>query len=248
MKYLVGYNVFVNESIIEWESHNIKDFYKEVYDIISKDFDSKNKKATGVISINDLVSVGQKNNIEIVNYNQFYNDLEDTLKAGAPPKNQPFFATVNEKTKKIRIVLNNEYFENNPWRILDTGFLDKIYHMMKHENVHLGQLSRTAPRKLGGDDVSDMGKYFSNKDEIMAFSQSIADDVMGMNPKDMEDALKKLYYYSRPWQDIKRTVKDHQLINRYKKYIYLYLKEEFKKQSLLPKVKAKARKKYYNKR
>ena len=50
------------------------------------------------------------------------------------------------------------------------------------------------------------------------------------------------------WIDIKRSVKDPKIINRYKKYIVAYLEAEFKKQSLLPKKKPKARKKYYNKR
>ena len=67
--------------------------------------------------------------------------------------------------------------------------------------------------------------YFSNKEEIMAFSQSICDMIMRFNPKSMESAI-KLLNRNPLFLDIKKSV-DNNILNRYKKYVFLYLEKEF---------------------
>jgi len=230
MKYLCGFKCFLNEAIIDWESQNIKDFYEETLNNIIA-----NPRRN--ISFEDLVKIGESHEVEIVHYTQFYNDLpDDTYRKGAPPSFAPYFALVNEKNRKIRVVLNDST------QFINGMVLDEIYHMMKHENVHLGQLAHSAPRKLGGMNVKDQGEYFSDKDELMAFSQSVSDKIMDRAPKDMATAIKYLKDVGL-WNSIKGTVKDPKLINRYKKYIYLYLEAEFKKRAELTKKKKKMPKK-----
>ena len=73
--------------------------------------------------------------------------------------------------------------------------------------------------------IKNKKEYFSNKEEIMAFSQSISDMLMKLNPKNIKSAL-MLLNRNQLWNDIKEVV-DKDVLQRYQKYIYLYLEKEF---------------------
>jgi hypothetical protein len=79
-------------------------------------------------------------------------------------------------------------------------------------------------------DVSDKGSYFADKDEIMAFAQTISDMIMTFRPKNIEEAKKELKF-NHLWNDIKRSI-DDKTKKRYLKYIYLYLEKEFEKMGI----------------
>ena len=198
-----------NEAIVEWETDNIKSFYQEL----------NNKKLP--LSFNDIKEVGEKHDIEVVNYDTFLNDLPtEQMKADAPPRGVPAFGLVNPITHKARLVINTN--------TIDKRLLDFIYHMLKHENVHVGQKSRKKDKSAGEylGDVSKTKEYFSNKDEVMAFAQSVSDMVMDQKPKTMEQAI-KMIERTPLWRPI-QTV-DEKTKKRYMKYIYLYLEREFEK-------------------
>ena len=177
------------EAIVDWETDNIKSFYNELKDRLSN-----LPKLQYAISFNDLKEVGEKYDIEVVDYDTFLNDLPtEKMKKDAPPR-----------------------------------LLDFIYHMLKHENVHVGQKSRKIDKSAGEylGDVTKTKEYFSNKDEVMAFAQSVSDMIMDMNPKSLEDAI-KMIERTPLWRPISTT--DEKTKRRYKKYIYLYLEKEFEK-------------------
>lgn len=197
-----------NEAIVEWETDNIKSFYNEL----------KEKRN---ISFSDMKEVGDKNDIEVVDYDTFLNELPtEQMRKDAPPKGIPAFALVNPVTHKARIVLNVA--------CVDGHLLDHIYHMLKHENVHIGQISKKKDKSKGEfmGDIRDTKAYFSNKDEVMAFAQSVSDMIMSKNPRSLEDAI-KMIDRTPLWRPIKST--DEKTQKRYKKYIYLYLEREFEK-------------------
>lgn len=199
------------EAIIDWETENIKGFYKDSLDII------KDKR---IISFDEFVKIGNKYDIEIVDYHTFISELPEKMKEDAPAP-QPIFGLVNPVTHKIRIVVL--------FKQIDSRMLDAIYGIIKHENIHIGQLSRKKDKSKSEfyGDVRDLKSYFSNKDEIMAFSQTIVDMIMNGNPKSLEEAKSKLKY-NKLWHDIKLNV-DNLIKKRYLKYIYLYLEKEFEK-------------------
>jgi hypothetical protein len=78
-------------------------------------------------------------------------------------------------------------------------------------------------------DVRDLKKYFSNKDEVMAFSQSISDMIMGRGPKNLKDAIQRIKN-NELYNDIKKHV-DEEILKRYQKYIFLYLEKEFENET-----------------
>jgi hypothetical protein len=203
-----------NEAIVDWETDNIKGFYQDVLDIIS------NERR---VDFDKVKSIGDKYDVEIVDYDTFYSELpNDQLRKDAPTKGAiSVFGLVNPNTHKARLVLQVPQ--------LDRGLLQMAYHMLKHENIHVGQMKRKKDKSKGEflGDIRDLKAYFSNKDEVMAFSQSVVDMIMDKNPKSFEEAKSELNSV-RLWSDIKRNV-DDKTKKRYIKYIYLYLEKEFEK-------------------
>lgn len=207
MNHLKGFN----EAIIEWETDNIKLFYKEL------------KEKGFPLYFEDIKKVGEKYDIEIVDYKTFLDELPtEELKADAPPKGVSIFGLVNPVTDKARIVINSE-------KIYERS-LDYIFHILKHENVHIGQIKRKKDKKFGEylGDVTNTKEYFSNKDEVMAFAQTVSDMIMDRNPKSIEEAI-KMIKKTPIWGNIEKV--DDKTKKRYKKYIYLYLEREFKKRT-----------------
>lgn len=203
-----------NEAIVDWETDNIKGFYQDLLDIIS------NERR---VDFDKVKSIGDKYDVEIVDYDTFHSELpNDEMRKDAPPKGAiPVFGLVNPVTHKARLVLQVPQ--------LDRGLLQMAYHMLKHENIHVGQMKRKKDKSKGEflGDIRDLKAYFSNKDEVMAFSQSVVDMIMDKNPKSFEEAKDELKSV-RLWSDIKRHV-DDKTKKRYIKYIYLYLEKEFEK-------------------
>jgi hypothetical protein len=207
-----------NEAIVDWETENLTKFHEEALNKLSE---------RGLISFTNLKEIGEKFDIEVVDYDTFYRELPDDKKReDAPPKGgMPMFGLVNPVTHKARLVMDVP--------VIDKRGFDFAYHMLKHENVHVGQKSRKGEGfKDKGEYLGDIRKtkeYFSNKDEIMAFAQSVSDMVMDMKPKSFDQAI-RLINRTPLWRPIKMT--DEKTQNKYKKYIYLYLQKEFDKMSV----------------
>jgi hypothetical protein len=202
-----------NEAIIDWETDNIKSFYEESKSLIDE---KKN------ITRDELNDIGKKYGVEVVDYDTFFSELPEEHKETAPPKGVPVFGLVNRKTDKPRLVIQSNRIDNR--------ILDQAYHYLKHENIHVGQISRKSDHIKKGEfmgDVSDKESYFADKDEIMAFAQTISDMIMNFKPRNIEEAKLKLKM-NPLWGDIKRNV-DDKTKKRYLKYIYLYLEKELQK-------------------
>ena len=104
-----------------------------------------------------------------------------------------------------------------------------LIHIIKHENIHKGQTSRSKIDYILPD-ANDKKSYFSDRNEIMAFSQSISDLLINMDRcRTIEECMSKLKY-NELYQTIKKNV-DQNVLKRYHKYIYLYLEMEFGKKS-----------------
>lgn len=188
-------------------------------------------------SFEDLVEYGSENEFDVVRYSEFYDSLSNADKKTAPKLDYtcpPFFALFHPQRKKPMFVLVHEMILTMP------GFKNIVNDVIGHERVHHGQGSRRDD-KLELDLPSPTNKkgYFSNKDEIMAFSWTIANDLR--DSRSIKDAFNLLIrtpisnnrrQESRPrlstqlWDDITKFC-DEKTINKYKKYIYLYLEKIF---------------------
>lgn len=176
-------------------------------------------------SYDDLSNYGKENDFDVVEYEEFYNSLSDDDKKTAPPKGVPFFALFHPINNKAMFVICDKNVIN---RI--PNFIEIVNDIIGHENVHKEQTHRRKGLSFNLPSPTDRKLYFSNKEEIMAFSWTIANGLSKKN-KDISSALKDLNTIGRGehkqiWNDIKRIC-DTNVINRYKKYIYSYLENIF---------------------
>ena len=193
-------------------------------------------------TFDDVVDYGLDNDFFVVGYDEFYNSLSEADKKTAPPKHGiPFFALFHPERKKPMFVLCDK---NAPRMI--PNFREVIDDIIGHEKVHGEQIRRRNPDiDYILPDPMDRAEYFSNKEEIMAFSYTIANGLSkecnnikaAFNKLEGKDEAPRRGFfrgpvqkaeYARIWDDINHFCED-KVINRYKKYIYQYLEKMFDK-------------------
>lgn len=190
------------------------------------------KDNSKINSVMDLANYGEKNGFDVFSYDDFLLELSEVDKKTAPNRGEvPFFAFYNRH-------------RNKPAFVYDRGIEMAIRHMpnfkevlddiMSHERIHQEQNKRLSKEVVYNlPDPKKIDEYFSSKEEIMAFSFTIAKDIYN-NSRSLEESLKKLKEERFPPQMSRRIFNDikkwtsEKVVNRYKKYIYLYLKELYK--------------------
>jgi len=184
----------------------------------------------------DVLDYARKIDIDIVGYGEFYESLSEADKKTSPKRGgSPFFALLHPERKKPMFVLDNPDF----WRIPIFGEI--VNDVVSHELIHAEQVRRSDGVKYILPSPNDLGKYFSDKNEVMAFSWTIANELR-KNGRDKERAiavLKSLKSKSNLIGPMSRMVDDiykncdEKTINRYHKYIYMYLEEFYKDEKKL---------------
>jgi hypothetical protein len=151
--------------------------------------------------------------------------LTEVDKRSAPPRRgTPFFALFHpERKKPMFVACDPMVFRFMPMKEI-------INDIIGHELIHAEQLRRKGDIEYSLPSPTDRKAYFSNKEEVMAFSWTIANELSKQtrNVKDAIDLLSRGFrgQSSQIWNDIKRNC-DEKTINRYKKYIYMYLEKMF---------------------
>ena len=183
-----------------------------------------------VNSFQSAQDFGQRNGFDVVGYDEFYNSLSEENKKTAPPRQGvPFFALFNPVTRKPMFVL----VDANAARFIP-NFKDIMLDIIGHERVHAEQSLRKGQIDYKLPSPLDRKSYFSNKEEIMAFSFSIAKE-LSRKVKTVKDGMERLQrgvggQAGNLWYDIKKYC-DEKTVNRYRKYIYMYLDKMFNEES-----------------
>jgi hypothetical protein len=194
-------------------------------------------------TFDDIKKLGEENDFDVVNYQEFIESLPENEKDGAPSKDPraPFFALFHPDRKKPMFVISDE----NSIRFLP--YDEILKDIIGHERIHKQQVSRSKIEyKL--PDPKNKEKYFSDKNEIMAFSYTIA-NIINKNINNFKEAKMLLKYLSEDnrneifkmirkfdyndsnliinlYKDIKLYT-DEIVFKRYNKYIYQYLDEMY---------------------
>jgi len=175
----------------------------------------------------DLVEYGRINDFDVVEYDEFYNSLSEKNQKEAPPRHAPFFALFHPIKKRAMFVVSNRDIV----RLLPIKEI--VDDIIGHERIHAEQAMRKGDIEYKLPSPNDKRAYFSDKDEIMAFSWTIANDLSKVS-RSVQSAFDKLdrglgSQGGMIWNDIKKYC-DEETIKRYKKYIYLYLDKIFNKE------------------
>ncbi len=194
---------------------------------------SKIEDNATVNSFQSAYEFGQRNGFDVVNYDEFYNSLGEGDKKTAPPRQGvPFFALFHPERKRPMFVLVDE----NAARFIP-NFKDIMLDIIGHERVHAEQTIRRGDIEFHLPNPMDRKAYFSNKEEIMAFSFTIANELSRV-VRTATEGMEKLQrgiggQAGHLWSDIKKYC-DEKTIKRYTKYIYMYLDKIFNKEEESP--------------
>jgi hypothetical protein len=189
---------------------------------------SKIEDTAIVNSFESAVEFGKRNDFDVVDYDEFYNSLSEENKKTAPPRQGvPFFALFNPIRRKAMFVL----VDANAARFIP-NFKEIMLDIIGHERVHAEQSLRKGTIDYKLPSPLDRKEYFSNKEEVMAFSFTIATELSKVT-RSATDGMEKLQrgiggQSGQLWFDIKKYC-DEKTINRYRKYIYMYLDKIFNK-------------------
>ena len=111
------------------------------------------------------------------------------------------------------------------------NFKNIVDDIIGHERIHLSQFIRNKSGKTNSSTPLDFISYFSDKEEIMAFSWNIANDI-AIHSKNLKEAFPKIKNYHHfgeyrdDWTGIKKYCSER-VVKQYKKLIYQYLVEIF---------------------
>lgn len=139
-----------------------------------------------VNSFETLVEYGKANDFDVVLYDQFINSMPEKYRKDALPRSAPFFALYHPVTKTPTFVCGNT---NIPSFI--PNFKKVVNDIILHERVHKVQSYKRGDIEYVLPSPRDRKSYLSNKDEIMAFSWTIANGI-AENNTNLQDALKEL--------------------------------------------------------
>jgi len=190
---------------------------------------SKIEDNATVNSFESAVEFGKRNDFDVVDYDEFYNSLSEENKKTAPPRQgMPFFALFNPVRRKAMFVL----VDSNAARFIP-NFKEIMLDIIGHERVHAEQSLRKGTIDYKLPSPLDRKEYFSNKEEVMAFSFTIATELSKVT-RSVESGMEKLQrgvggQAGHLWFDIKKYC-DEKTVNRYRKYIYMYLDKIFNKE------------------
>ena len=188
---------------------------------------SKIEDNSPISSFGDAVEFGKRNDFDVVEYDEFYNSLGEGDKKTAPPRvGVPFFALFHPIREKAMFVIS----DSNAPRFIP-NFKEIMVDIIGHERVHAEQSRRKGNIEYSLPSPTDRKSYFSNKEEVMAFSFSISND-LHKQCKNINDAMSLLQKggfkgnNAMLWHDIRKFC-DEKTIRRYVKYIYMYLEKMF---------------------
>lgn len=107
-------------------------------------------------------------------------------------------------------------------------FKGHLNNILRHESVHKEQKKRRGEvviTNLEIDPSEDLSGYLSNKDEIMAYAETVVSELRGqMNDDEILKDLRAGRVRSRVYDDYKRIGGD--VFKRFVKYVYMYLTQD----------------------
>ncbi len=192
--------------------------------IMPINFNELEQKLKSAKTLEDHKQTFNEYGIDLMGFSEFNSKGIDYL-----PYIKFMHAAYDPKTKRSIIIIDDNYYNDNDIKNAFKGAPIDLETALSHENIHHGQVSKWGSKKspYKPQDPTKQKEYLSMKEEVMAISNTIVKELIkqqGLKKlSELPEQLKRNDIY---WQ-IKNIV-DQQVLNRYKKYIYLYAEKYLK--------------------
>ena len=218
MKYIKSFKVF--EAVID-----PLDYSEFIENFKNQEFNN----------FDELNSYSEKFGVEFCDFDTFYNTLGTDVEKELAPKDLELFGGVKfalfnkyrEPSGKIMVVVIPEKF----FDFLRSDKVDYLLHFLReifrHESIHLQQVGRMEKDvyKLDASPTHNTEKYWKNKQELMAYANTLLDHLkdQGLSKEEIKDRITRQDFKSWVWKVYSQVLKDdRENMNRFMKYLYEY--------------------------
>jgi hypothetical protein len=203
-------------------------------------FDSyieKMKSEEGNINdFDDINTIFEGSNVYFSDFDEYYETIGTEEERLVAPKGLMLlggvkFALFNKYIDKINVVVEPSLFFNyinsDKNKVEFYKFLKLV---LRHESIHLQQVERMGKEnyKLDASPTVNTKKYWQSPHEIMAYAQSLIDDLRNQdfNDDEIKDLLKNQKQVSSWIFDVHKKVLTPQQFKKFMSYCYQYLMNE----------------------
>lgn len=223
------------------ESDLVKLVNKIVNEAIIKPYDftsyiEKLKVEEGNIDgFEDINNIFEGSNIHFSDFDEYYGTLTREEEKIVAPKGLMLmggvkFALYNTNIDKINVVVEPslffDYINSDSDKKAFYQFLELV---LRHESIHLQQVSRMGKENyvLDASPTVNSKKYWQNPHEVMAYAQSLVDDLRNqdLSNNEIKDLLRNQKNIKSWIYNVYKKVLSPEQFKKFMKYTYLYLME-----------------------
>jgi hypothetical protein len=199
--------------------------------------DKLKKSENNVSNLKDINNIFKGSEIYFSNFDTYFETLTNEKEKIVAPKDLMLmggvkFALYNTNIDKINVVVEPSlFFDFINSRQNKEHFYEFLNLVLRHESIHLQQVSKMGKDKyvLDASPTVNTKKYWSSQYEIMAYAQSLVDDLhnQGHSDKEIEIFLREPENTENigSWiYNVYKKVLNKEQYKKFKKYAYLYTK------------------------
>ena len=171
--------------------------------------------------------------IQPFNFDEYFGNLTREEEKAVAPKELMLmggvkFALYNTNIDKINVVVEpNLFLDYINSDVNKTGFYKFLRLVLRHESVHLQQVSKMGKENyvLDASPTVNTKKYWQSPHEIMAYAQSLVDDLRDkdLNDDEIKDMLRNQSKIQSWIYNIHKKVLTPKQFNKFMSYVYDYL-------------------------
>jgi hypothetical protein len=187
-----------------------------------------------IFNINDLNDIFKGSDIHFSDFDEYYETLKNEKEKIVAPKDLMLmggvkFALYNTNIDKINIVIEPSlFFEFINSNVNKKSFYNFLRLILRHESIHLQQVNKMGKSNyvLDASPTINAKKYWTSQPEIMAYAQSLIDDLRdkGHDDVEIENFLRNEKNINSWIHNVYKQVLDKKQYKKFMKYVYLYLK------------------------
>ena len=184
-------------------------------------------------TIDDINRIFEGSSIHFSNFDEYYGNLTREEEKAVAPKELMLmggvkFALYNTNIDKINVVVEpNLFLDYINSDVNKTGFYKFLRLVLRHESVHLQQVSKMGKENyvLDASPTVNTKKYWQSPHEIMAYAQSLVDDLRDkdLNDDEIKDMLRNQSKIQSWIYNIHKKVLTPKQFNKFMSYVYDYL-------------------------
>ncbi len=184
-------------------------------------------------SIQDINNIFEGSSIYFSDFDEYYSNLKKEEEKAVAPKELMLmggvkFALYNTNLDKINVVVEPDMF----LKYINSDVDKKVFYkflrlVLRHESIHLQQVSRMGKENyvLDASPTVNTKKYWQSPHEIMAYAQSLVDDLRDKDLSDNEikDMLRNQSKIQSWIYNVHKKVLTPKQFNKFMSYVYEYL-------------------------